>query len=1162
MPARNNSIMTYNGGTIAGGTARVWMSASSQPGISGIINNGSGARWSCEYCVCEFDTKRGLGVHKSRAHREEWNLERQRSIAFGTAIRNPPSNNNNVRQRVATSSGLRWTENEIAALAKLDLELRRANPDMSEKALNTELVKMFPSRSVEAIKGQKRSQSFRGAVARLEAMETDEPEPDHAVIVTTVTLSSQTTPVSGELEIESNNEHEANSQENNLNAIVETNVEATVDPEAQSSLPDAPVVQTDEANGENMRDAGISQSRETRLNYVDYQILERLKGDAELYAKRIRVKASFRVNHLKHILNMQRRHPNVIPLLEGWLDRVIDMGDRGNGNSETSRRPRKRNIREGYGNGRDLRGKARLTEKVYLEDLYNRRGLKAVTQHVLRDVDGNDEAGTPIDPKEMQEFWSEVFGSDVVSNEGVTSTSDEDSTANSIWGVITQDDIKRTELAKGKAEGPDGVSVSAWKQIPKSVRALFYNVVLHHGVVLPRLSKARTVFIPKTKNPSNAGEFRPISITSVIQRQLHRIFVKRLSAVRKFDDRQVAFRNGVDGVSNNLATLRTIIEYRRRERRDLHLVSLNLKKAFDNVSHSAVFQTLSDLKCPTVFINYLKRLYSSAKTSLELGNGESAEIRIGRGVFQGDPLSPIVFNYIIDRALKKLDEDFGYPCGMDRITCTAFADDITLVGDSVAGTQLNINSLVGELAKSDLQVNPSKCLSLSILNYGHYHTAVTVTESSFKVNGQDIVPITPSTKWKYLGIHFTGEMIDKQLPDIGPKLERVKNALLKPQIKVEIISKAIIPAVFHQAILGNSSQEELSKIDILVRKYIREIMHFPHDIPNSYMHAPTRCGGLGVPEMLVRIPILRYLRMKKFAESTEQVAIKFDRSVVYGHNKKQVEDFLTRNDLRIDEPDLVAKYYLACLNHNVATKGLSEAYHSRSTRGWSSNWSNEISGGDFIKYHLISSCSLPTLARRAWGRPELNTQCRQGCATGETAHHVLQECTRTHGGRVLRHDRVLNMIHSTLDRKWGDTFTVLKEPHIQTPLGLRKPDLILHGGDVAVVIDLHIVGKENMSEARCNKVAKYRDLPGLTRIIKERYSVQKVSYEAITVSYCGIIERTSRELLRVLEITSRDVFRITTSVLRGSWLSWFQFKRTHQQRFFDSRTQNSILSAT
>lgn len=85
------------------------------------------------------------------------------------------------------------------------------------------------------------------------------------------------------------------------------------------------------------------------------------------------------------------------------------------------------------------------------------------------------------------------------------------------------------------------------------------------------------------------------------------------------------FRYGVDGVSNNLATLRTIIECGARARGDQLIVSLDANRTFEMVAHDAIFQILTDLELPTGPLNYLKRLYSSAITSLELDNGVSTK---------------------------------------------------------------------------------------------------------------------------------------------------------------------------------------------------------------------------------------------------------------------------------------------------------------------------------------------------------------------------------------------------------------------------------------------------------------------------------------------------------------------------------------------------------
>lgn len=1117
------------GRTEAVDDAEVRMSAGASGG-SDMTNNDSGASWFCGYCDRSFGTKIGLGLHKKSAHPDEFNNERQ--------AQNRPSRG--TGQREAISSRRRWTESEITFLVKSDHDLRKANPNMSAAVRNNELAKLLPGRTADSIKGTRKNPLFKSIQERIESA-------NQAASHTQIVQAQDTTAP----QVSSLNLDTPLSNETNVSI-------SAPEPEPDSSSTEPTQSVREEAgNGATLiGEAEISRIKESRLNYVDFLILAKLKDDTLLYASHIRhrVRRSFKVEPLLHIMNMGRGAPTVHTLLEKWLERIVNKGN-AKRSSDERRKPK---VREGYGSGRGLRGKELLAERNYLQGIYERRGVSGIAQHVLRDVELNvstPKANSEPTPKDMKDFWSDIFGANIGGNSDAMSTSDENSNANCLWVAITQEDIKRTELGLKKAVGPDRTSVKAWKSIPRAVRALFYNVVLYHGVVLESLSAARTIFIPKVVNPSNPGEYRPISITSVIQRQLHRIFVDRLNKVRKFDDRQVAFRNGVDGVSQNLATLRTLIEVRKRTNPNLHIVFLDLKKAFDSVSHDAVFQSMIDLKCPTLFVNYLKQLYSSGKTSLELSNGKSETIRIGRGVFQGDPLSPILFNHIMDRALKKLDDDMGYPCGGISVTSTAFADDITVIGDNIAGTQSNINALVGELAKYGLQANASKCLSLSIMMDGHRKVKFLDTNSKFTINGEPIKTITPSTQWKYLGINWTGDKIDKQLPDISPKLKRVNDAVLKPQQKLEIITKVIIPGVFHQAILGNASQEELNSIDIHVRKTVKKVMHFPNDIPNAYIHAPVKCGGMGVPELLIRIPLLRYKRMKRFAESDAPVATQFDRSIAYRHNAEKVKVFLRENELVTKDHGVgvVIKYYLAQLENYFATKGLTEAFYSRHSRNWCNKWSNEITGGDFMKYHLISSCSLPTLARRAWGRPDRDVRCRHGCGCPETIHHVQQECILTKGGRSLRHNRVLDLIHNAIVRKFGDKFTVEIEPELQTPHGLRKPDLILHGGDDAIVIDLNIVGKESMGDARRNKVAKYRDLPGFNQVVQQAYSVGTVTFHAITISYCGIIERESRDVLQMLNFNGMDIFRITTSVLRGSWLNWFQFKKHYQQRFFDSR---------
>jgi hypothetical protein len=56
-----------------------------------------------------------------------------------------------------------------------------------------------------------------------------------------------------------------------------------------------------------------------------------------------------------------------------------------------------------------------------------------------------------------------------------------------------------------------------------------------------------------------------------------------------------------------------LIQTARRRRRELHLVSLDILKAFDSVPYDAVIIAIVKLGAPNQFIMYLMELYSSNK---------------------------------------------------------------------------------------------------------------------------------------------------------------------------------------------------------------------------------------------------------------------------------------------------------------------------------------------------------------------------------------------------------------------------------------------------------------------------------------------------------------------------------------------------------------------
>ena len=77
--------------------------------------------------------------------------------------------------------------------------------------------------------------------------------------------------------------------------------------------------------------------------------------------------------------------------------------------------------------------------------------------------------------------------------------------------------------------------------------------------------------------------------------------------------------------------------------------SLDLQKAFDRIENDSLFPALQALGVPDTYLQVLRRLYAN-----QSGNdgGNRFVFNIPRGVKQGDVLSPMLFNFGLEHAMR------------------------------------------------------------------------------------------------------------------------------------------------------------------------------------------------------------------------------------------------------------------------------------------------------------------------------------------------------------------------------------------------------------------------------------------------------------------------------------------------------------------------------
>lgn len=147
--------------------------------------------------------------------------------------------------------------------------------------------------------------------------------------------------------------------------------------------------------------------------------------------------------------------------------------------------------------------------------------------------------------------------------------------------------------------------------------------------------------------------------------------------------------------------------------------SLDVEKAFDKVYHSELFSVLLERDVDVHAVAALRRLYRGMRAYVQLWPGaESRFFEVQRGVRQGDPLSPVLFNLVLAQVLAEVDSVWqrrGYGTNVGqavrgrRLTHIAFADDMALVARTWLSLKRMVMTVRAALSQRGLQLHPSKC---------------------------------------------------------------------------------------------------------------------------------------------------------------------------------------------------------------------------------------------------------------------------------------------------------------------------------------------------------------------------------------------------------------------------------------------------------------------
>ena len=284
------------------------------------------------------------------------------------------------------------------------------------------------------------------------------------------------------------------------------------------------------------------------------------------------------------------------------------------------------------------------------------------------------------------------------------------------------------------------------------------NIVQHDHEYPLWFAEGKTSLLPK------AGEFssedqRPITCLNNMYKWFTSCMLKpmnqHLDKYALIEGEQRGAKVGCSGTIDNLLIDRTVCEDNKRNKRNLSMAWIDVKKAYDSVDHKWLVEMMVVHRFPDWVGKMVSRLCATWNTRVVVTTKQGREtsdlIKFNKGLPQGDALCPRLFTICLNLVAWQLKASEGYKLSKPisaKITDLLYIDDLKVFAASATKMTRVLKATKESTKCMGMQWNEKKCAVTH-----KKKDALDQTTSDMRLDESPVIArLKDSEQYKFLGV--------------------------------------------------------------------------------------------------------------------------------------------------------------------------------------------------------------------------------------------------------------------------------------------------------------------------------------------------------------------------------------------------------------------------